>query len=95
MTQKENDRMSFSLRECKDRKKGQPITMMRRNIFAVRLLARGHLTPGPSPWGDGGLTLGRPPGWVWVVGGEGALQGEEQEEDHESQANLRFQRVFD
>ena len=33
MTQKENDRVPFSLRECKDRKKASGITMALRNIF--------------------------------------------------------------
>lgn len=40
MTQKENGRVPFSLRECKDRKKGLGITMAARNIFWVRLLAQ-------------------------------------------------------
>ena len=72
--------------------------MLARNIFSVRLLARQHPTPGPGLFevqSPGGLTLSGAPGWVRVVGGQGALQGEEQKEDHEGKPNLRFQSVFD
>ena len=67
MTQKENDRMPFSLRECKDRKKGSGITMRLRNIFSVRLLAPASSLPLPFWPCDRLLMLGGTPSWVLVV----------------------------
>ena len=88
MTQKENDRVPFSLRECKDRKKGLGITSRIGNIFWVRRLARASAavlarTSSPSLMERGNLTLGWAPGLVLFLVGQGALQCKEQEEHHE------------
>ena len=90
MTQKENDRVPFSLRECKDRKKGLRIASRIGNIFWVRLLVRvgaGVLArtspPAPSPMEMGSLTLGWTPGIVLFLAGKRALQCQQQEEHHE------------
>ena len=91
--------MPFSLRECKDRKKGRAITMVMINIFSVRLLAQLFTWKSHRwllPYGDANRTLlGRTPSRVGVGAGQRALQGKQQKKDHESQANLCLQRVFD
>ena len=71
--------MPFSLRECKDRKKGWAIPMMLRNIFAVRLLAPGNRLS---------LGLGGTPAGVLFLTRQRALQGKKQKENNEGQSNL-------
>ena len=88
MTQKENDRVPFSLRECKDRKKALGITRRIGNIFWVRRLAHASAAilvgaSSPSLMERGSLTLGWTPGLILFLARKRALQCQQQEEHHE------------